>query len=235
MNVSPRISGVAGVEGPAGNDAGELTPAQIARLREMGREVVRETGVPVRDGWIRETAGRAMNGSCDGPLPAPSAASPTVTGVPVDRFEQGIPVHGPYRVAPTTAGFIMILAGFVVMRYRRTLGRFENHRRLRTVGGVFSIAGLSSGISKVRLSGVPYLHHTRSILGAVTIVPIAAPLAPGRVIPGGHDVSRSFRRMHRYVGGIPIALGAVDIALGLSVLPPIVALQPCVTEDECCT
>ena len=114
------------------------------------------------------------------------------------------------------------------MRHHRTHSRFENHQRLQAVGGVFIIAGLSSGICMVQLSGVPHLHYARSILGAVAIVLIVATLAPGLVIGRGHGVGRSFRRMHRYIGGIPIALG-------LSVPPPILALQPCVTEDECCT
>jgi hypothetical protein len=91
------------------------------------------------------------------------------------------------------------------------------------VGGVLIIAGLSMSIYMVQLSGVAHLHYAHGILGAGTIALTLGTLALGYVITRGHGAGPSLRRAHRYVGGLSIALVAVNIALGLAMLPSTLA------------
>lgn len=83
-----------------------------------------------------------------------------------------------------TLGFISLVSGFVVMRYRRTRSWFGNHRRLQTLGGVVVIAGLSMSIYMVHLSGAPHLQEVHGVPGGGTIAAIPATLALGLVISG---------------------------------------------------
>lgn len=96
------------------------------------------------------------------------AGLPTVPCI--KSYDSG-PVYRLHPVGLMTTGFVRLLSGSVVMRYRRTHGWFGTHRRPQVVGDTFIITGLSMSIYMVRLSGARLLHSAHGILGAGTIAP----------------------------------------------------------------
>ncbi len=155
---------------------------------------------------------------------APAIAhNATEMGVAPDQFDLGIPVFWPYHAALMTVGIVLFLGGFAVMRYRLTGNWYRNHQRLQEVGSLAVVAALAIGIYMVQLSGAPHLREVHGYLGAGTIVLILATLGLGLAIVRNPGIGKPARRAHRWMGGIAIALVALNIALGLSMLSSVLA------------
>ncbi|MEN6342695.1 MAG: hypothetical protein ABFC89_09070 [Methanospirillum sp.] len=151
------------------------------------------------------------------------AHNATEMGVAPDQFDQGIPVYWPYHAALMTVGTIALLSGFVVMRYRLTGAWYKNHQRLQTFGSLAVVAGLAIGIYMVQLSQVTHLRELHGYLGAGTIAVILATLGLGFAIVRSPGIGKPARRVHRWLGGIAIALVALNIVLGIVMVPAILA------------
>ena len=121
------------------------------------------------------------------------------------------------------AGFILLLSGFVVMRYHKTSNRYKSHVILESAGGVVTIACLIVSSIMVAISGDPHFRYIHDILGMVTIILILCALLLGypinRLFKGQWEV----RTTHRWLGRISIALVAVSIILGISMMTMVLA------------
>jgi hypothetical protein len=151
------------------------------------------------------------------------AHNATEMGVAPDQFDQGIPVYWPYHAGLMTAGLVLLLSGFVVTRYHRTAHWFRDHQRLQALGGLASVAGLAIGIYMVQLSAAHHLRELHGVLGLGTIAVILATLGLGLVIVRDPGIGKPARRAHRWLGGAAIALVAVNIAVGLAMMPSVLA------------
>jgi hypothetical protein len=154
------------------------------------------------------------------PVTAHSAAE---MGISSDQYDQGIPVYWPYHAFLMSAGFILLLSGFVVMRYHRTSDWYKFHRILESAGGILAIAGLFTSVFMVSLSGAPHLRYVHDILGIVTIILILSTLLAGYHISGMSRAGTGIRTAHRWMGRISIALVGVNIVLGLSMMATVLA------------
>jgi hypothetical protein len=145
-------------------------------------------------------------------------------GVAPDQYDQGIPVYWPYHASLMTAGFVLFLGGFVVMRARKTSNWYRSHLALQTAGGIAVIAGISISTFMVALSGAPQFRYSHDILGAGTILLIVFTLALGYLVyktnPGR---TSQIRTTHRWIGYTSIALVAVNIVLGISMMTMVLA------------
>jgi hypothetical protein len=151
------------------------------------------------------------------------AHSATEMGVAPDQFDLGIPVYWPYHAALMSTGLVLLLSGAVAMRYHRTRHWFKNHQRLQALGGVAAVSGLSVGLYMVHLSAAPHLHGVHVLLGAGTIATILATLGLGIVITRTPGAGTRTRRAHHLMGWTVIGLVVANIALGLSMLPSVLA------------
>jgi hypothetical protein len=155
---------------------------------------------------------------------APALAhNATELGVAPDQFDKGIPVYWPYHATTMSVGLVLLLSGAIVMRYHRTHRWFQNHRRLQAVGGLAAVLGLSVGLYMINLSAAPHLHGVHDILGAGTIAVIFGTLGLGVVMTRPHGASKRTRRVHHLMGWAAIGLVTANIALGLAMLPSVLA------------
>jgi heme A synthase len=144
-------------------------------------------------------------------------------GISPDQYDRGIPVYWPYHAFLMSAGFILLLSGFAVMRFHRTSNWYKSHRILESAGGIFSITGLVAGITMVSISGAPHLRYAHDILGPVTIILIACTLLLEYFMNGVMPGKSGVRKTHRWLGGISIILVAVNILLGISMMTTVLA------------
>ena len=154
------------------------------------------------------------------PVIAHSAAE---MGIPPDQYDLGIPVYWPYHAFLMSAGFILLLSGFVVMRFHRTSHWYKSHMILESAGGTLTIAGLFVSITMVSLSGSPHLRYTHDLLGMVTIILIMGTLLIGFLMNRSFKGKAGVRTTHRWLGRISIALVAVNILLGISMMTMVLA------------
>jgi len=144
-------------------------------------------------------------------------------GLPPDQYDQGIPVYWPYHAILMSAGFVLFLGGFVVMRAHKTSNWYKSHLALQSTGGVMAIGGISISTFMVALSGAPHLRYSHDLLGAVTILLIACTLVLGYYIYKNPGLTAQTRTTHRWMGYSAIALVAVNIALGISMMTAVLA------------
>lgn len=144
-------------------------------------------------------------------------------GVLPDQYDLGIPVYWPYHAFLMSAGFLLLLSGFVVMHFRRTSNRFKLHMILEAAGGTLAVAGIFVSITMVTLSGAPHLRYAHDILGAVTIILILFTLLVGYLMNRRLKGRAWIRSVHRWMGGISITLVAVNIVLGISMMTTVLA------------
>jgi hypothetical protein len=154
------------------------------------------------------------------PVIAHSAAE---MGIPPDRYDLGIPVYWPYHALLMSTGFILLLSGFIVMRFHRTSNWYKSHMILESTGGTLAIAGLFVSITMVSISGAPHLRYIHDILGMVTIVLIMSTLLIGFFMNRSFKAKKGIRTTHRWLGRTSIALVAVNILLGLSMMTMVLA------------
>jgi hypothetical protein len=155
--------------------------------------------------------------------PPISAHSAAEMGIAPDRYDQGIPVYWPYHAFLMSTGFILLLSGFVVMQFHKTSNWYKSHRILESLGGTLAIAGLFTSITMVTLSGAPHLRYRHDLLGMVTIILILCTFLVGYSISRISGAGTGIRTAHRWMGGTSIALVAVNIYLGLSMMTMVLA------------
>jgi hypothetical protein len=145
-------------------------------------------------------------------------------GLPPDQYDLGIPVYWPYHAFLMTAGFALFLGGFVVMRAHKTSNWYKSHMALQTAGGIAVISGISISTFMVALSGAPHLRYSHDMLGAGTILLIVCTLMLGYIVyKKNPDRESRLRTTHRWSGYTSIALVAVNIALGISMMTMVLA------------
>lgn len=144
-------------------------------------------------------------------------------GIPPDQYDQGIPVYWPYHAFLMSTGFVLLLSGFAVMRFHKTSNGYKSHRILQSAGGTLAIAGLFTSITMVSLSGAPHFRYPHDLLGMVTIVLILCTLLVGYLISRSSGAAPRIRTAHRWMERTSIALVAVNIFLGLSMMTMILA------------
>ena len=154
------------------------------------------------------------------PVTAHSAAE---MGVPPDQYDEGIPVYWPYHAFLMSTGFILLVSGFVVMRFHKTSQWFKTHMYLQTAGGTLAVAGLVTSITMVSISGAPHFRYTHDLLGMATIIMIMSALSIGFLLNRTFKGRPGVRTIHRWLGGISIALVAVNILLGISMMTMVLA------------
>lgn len=154
------------------------------------------------------------------PAHAHSAAE---MGVPADQYDKGIPVYWPYHALLMSTGFILLLSGFVVIRFHKTPHWFKSHRILQSAGGTLAIAGLFTSITMVTISGAPHLRYSHDIFGMVTILLIVSTLLIGYTMNRTSRTNNEIRTAHRWLGRTSIAFVAINIALGISMMTMVLA------------
>ena len=151
------------------------------------------------------------------------AHSASEMGIAPDQYDLGIPVYWPYHAFLMSAGFILLLSGFVVMRFHKTSHWYKSHRLLESAGGTLAIAGLFVSITMVSLSGAPHLRYIHDLLGMITIILIISTLIIGFLLNRTFKGRPGIRTTHRWLGGISIAFVAVNIFLGISMMTVVLA------------
>lgn len=137
-----------------------------------------------------------------------------------DQFARGIPVYWPYHASLMTAGLVLLLSGFVVMRYHKTGNWYRGHELLQTAGGLSAVTGLVLAVTMVNLSGIGHFGTIHGIIGVVTIALLVTTLLIGFYLIRTRGVKPPIRRSHRWLGGISIGMVAMNIALGISMMLP---------------
>jgi len=149
-------------------------------------------------------------------LCSPALALPsTMAGNSAARFGQGIPLYWPYHAGLMIAGFILLIAGFIVARYHRTTNWYRSHAILQTCGAACIIAGVAVGVYMVWLSGLPPLRNIHEILGVITVLLVVITLVVGYSIRRTTTAKTAVRTGHRWLGRITIGLMVVTLLLGL--------------------
>jgi len=146
------------------------------------------------------------------------AQTTPVQGAGFGHFNQGIPVYWPYHVLLISVGCILLTAGFVTARYRKTGSWYKTHMLLGAGGAACIIAGLFIGVYMVTLSGVPHLRNLHEITGVVTLSMIIITVIIGYFIKRVKTSKNTIRTGHRWLGRLSIALVVINIILGLLVL-----------------
>jgi hypothetical protein len=144
-------------------------------------------------------------------------------GVAADQYDKGIPVFWPYHAALMSAGFLLLISGFMVMQFRKSQDRFRIHRILQTTGGGSILAGLSVGVFMVSLSGAPHIRYNHDILGAGIVILIALTLMIGYAVNRGRVVPSGLTPAHWWFGRTSIALAGLNIFLGISMMAAVLA------------
>jgi len=144
-------------------------------------------------------------------------------GVPPDQYDKGIPVYWPYHALLMSTGFILLLSGFVVMRFHKTSHWFKSHKILQSAGGTLAIAGLFTSISMVTVSGAPHFRYSHDLFGMVTILLIGSTLLIGYMLNKTSWSGAKTRTTHRWLGRTSIAFVAVNIVLGVSMMTMVLA------------
>jgi hypothetical protein len=122
-----------------------------------------------------------------------------------------------------STGFILLLSGFVVMRFHKTSNWFKSHIYLQSAGGTLAIAGLITSITMVSVSGAPHIRYTHDLLGMVTVILIASTPLIGYFMNRTLKGKPGIRATHRWLGRTSIAFVAVNILLGLSMMTTVLA------------
>lgn len=154
------------------------------------------------------------------PVYAHSAAQ---MGVAQDQYDKGIPLYWPYHALLMAVGFGLLASGFLVVRLWKSPGRFRIHKILQTTGGGSFIAGLSVGVFMVTLSGAPQIRYSHDLLGAGIVALVALTLAIGYIISREKAPGPSLSFAHRWGGRMSIALIALNIFLGISMMAAVLA------------
>ncbi len=154
------------------------------------------------------------------PVNAHSAAQ---MGIAADQYDKGIPVYWPYHALLMSTGFILLLSGFVVMRFHKTSHWYKSHRILQSAGGTLAIAGLFTSITMVTISGAPHLRYSHDLFGMVTIILILSTLLIGYAINRPSRTNNQIRTAHRWLGRTSIAFVAINIVLGVSMMTMVLA------------
>jgi hypothetical protein len=144
-------------------------------------------------------------------------------GLPPDQYDQGIPVYWPYHAFLMSTGFVLFLGGIAVMRTHKTSDWYKSHLALQSTGGVMVIGGTAISTFMVALSGAPQFRYSHDLLGAGTILLIACTLVLGYFIYKNPGITANVRTTHRWMGYSAIALVAVNIALGISMMTTVLA------------
>jgi hypothetical protein len=149
---------------------------------------------------------------------SPAIAQTSSPGAGLGHFNQGIPVYWPYHVLLISVGFILLAAGFITARFRRTGSWYKTHMILAAGGAACIIAGLFIGVYMVMLSGVPHLRNIHEITGVATVTLVVITVIIGYFIKRVNTLKNAIRTGHRWLGRISIALVVLNILLGLLVL-----------------
>jgi len=149
-------------------------------------------------------------------LCGPVLAQPTPSpGAGAGSFGQGIMVYWPYHVLLMSAGFILLVTGFIIARHHKTGNWYNTHKLLEIAGGACIIAGLVVGISMVALSGLPHLRNIHEIFGVTTGLLVIVAIALGIFIRRAHTSKNAIRVSHRWLGWILTGLMVITIIFGL--------------------
>jgi hypothetical protein len=147
-----------------------------------------------------------------------TAQPPPVSGGGFGKFNLGVPVYWPYHALLMTTGFVLLVAGFFIARFRKTETWYKTHMILEAVGGACILAGLFVGIYMVTLSGLPHLRNTHELAGVAAGILVIITITIGYLIKRINKSKNVIRISHRWLGRISIVLVAINIVLGLLLL-----------------
>jgi hypothetical protein len=150
-----------------------------------------------------------------------AAQTPPVSGGGFGKFNQGVPVYWPYHALLMATGFVLLIAGFFIARFRKTVNWYKTHMILEAGGGACILAGLVIGIYMIALSGLPHLRNTHELAGVAIVILVLFTILIGYLIRRVHTSKDTVRMGHRWLGRISIVLMAVNIILGFLILSAI--------------
>jgi uncharacterized membrane protein YozB (DUF420 family) len=122
-----------------------------------------------------------------------------------------------FHAAWMIAGFVLMLIGIVIVRYKKTKPwRIKVHRSLLILGGVSAVLGLVSGIYMVTLSGGGHFKVPHAYVGIITVIFILYTLRLGFVqFKAKPDKIKILKLRHKWFGRITAVLMLINIVLGL--------------------
>jgi hypothetical protein len=143
------------------------------------------------------------------------ALPPSSSESRVGQFNQGIPVYWPYHVLLISIGFILVVAGFIFVKFHKTGNWYKNHWILETSGVICIFAGLFIGVYMVALSGLPHLSNIHEIVGIIIGILVIITIPLGYFIKRANKSKKVIRMSHRWLGRIIFTLLVINIGLGL--------------------
>jgi hypothetical protein len=156
---------------------------------------------------------------------ATAQPSPT-SGGGFGRFNQGVPVYWPYHALFMSTGFVLLVAGFFIARFRKTGNWYKTHMILESGGCACVLVGLFIGIYMVTLSGLPHLRNIHELMGVAVGTMVIITITIGYFIKRINKSKNVIRMSHRWLGRISIVLVAINSVLGLLILSVILNRIP---------
>jgi hypothetical protein len=146
---------------------------------------------------------------------SPALAQKAASGAAFSqRISMGVGTYWPWHALFIVTGFLLLLTGFVIARYRKTGKWYRTHMVLEGAGAASILAGLAIGVYMVALSGFPHLRNAHELLGVTAGSLVIVTVIIGYFIRRARKKD-AVRTGHRWLGRISIALVVVNIALGL--------------------
>jgi hypothetical protein len=115
-----------------------------------------------------------------------------------------------------TAGFLLIAAGFVIVKfYRQKRWWLKYHRTAGNIGPLCFLGGLAAAVLMVAQSGEEHLKIPHAWLGISTLALVVATPVIGHMQFRIKSRIRQLRVMHRWFGRVTLALALLALLSGL--------------------
>ncbi len=183
-----------------------MTPSGVDLHEKFAAFFLRDGKRIISLGLLAVTLAAVCGSALAQPVPPPAGGP--------GHFNQGIPVYWPYHVFFMSLGFILLAAGFVVVRFRKTGNWYKTHMILETAGGGCIIAGLFIAVYMVTLSGLPHFRNIHEILGAIIGTLLIITIILGYFIKRVNKGRKLTRMSHHWLGRISLSLITINIILG---------------------
>ncbi|OPY08469.1 MAG: Eukaryotic cytochrome b561 [Syntrophaceae bacterium PtaB.Bin095] len=115
-----------------------------------------------------------------------------------------------------TTGFLLLAAGFVIVRFFRQKRWWLKHHRAAGYAGAFCfLGGLAAAVAMVAQSGEAHLKPPHAWLGVSTIAMVVATPVIGQMQFKIRARIQQLRSMHRWLGRTTLALAVLTLLSGL--------------------
>jgi hypothetical protein len=123
-----------------------------------------------------------------------------------------------FHAAWMTAGFILMVAGIIIIKLFKTkMWRIKVHRVVLLLGGAFAIFGLGSGIFMVTINGSGHFDIPHAYIGLFTIMFILSTIYLGfHQFKCKPEKMKKIKSMHRWFGRITATLMIINMFIGFS-------------------